>query len=127
MQSYYSFTAEAERANAPLLSGGRTQNRCPSVNVREWWLFTPVMFTLGIFLVLTTVISVSGNIHYFQREWGPYDETYSHFPESQRLQMLEETRRMFTFGYDNYMKHAFPRDELDPIHCTGRGPDYENP
>jgi mannosidase alpha-like ER degradation enhancer 1 len=34
---------------------------------------------------------------------------------------------MFTFGYDSYMKYAFPLDELDPIHCTGRGPDYENP
>ena len=26
---------------------------------------------------------------------------------------------MFTFGYDSYMKYAFPKDELDPIHCTG--------
>ncbi|XP_052226391.1 ER degradation-enhancing alpha-mannosidase-like protein 1 [Dreissena polymorpha] len=34
---------------------------------------------------------------------------------------------MFYFGYDNYMKHAYPMDELDPIHCTGRGPDYDNP
>jgi len=34
---------------------------------------------------------------------------------------------MFYFGYDNYMNFAFPKDELDPIHCTGRGPDYDNP
>ena len=34
---------------------------------------------------------------------------------------------MFEFGYDNYMQHAFPMDELDPIHCTGRGPDRLNP
>ena len=33
--------------------------------------------------------------------------------------MLEESRKMFTFGYDSYMKYAFPKDELDPIHCTG--------
>jgi len=25
------------------------------------------------------------------------------------------------------MKNAFPLDELDPIHCKGRGPDHENP
>jgi hypothetical protein len=25
------------------------------------------------------------------------------------------------------MKHAFPLDELNPLHCNGRGPDYENP
>ncbi len=41
--------------------------------------------------------------------------------------MLEETRKMFIFGYDMYIRHAFPKDELDPIHCTGRGPDYEHP
>ncbi len=41
--------------------------------------------------------------------------------------MLGETRNMFTFGYDSYIKHAFPLDELDPIHCTGRGPDYDHP
>ena len=34
--------------------------------------------------------------------------------------MLEETRKMFTFGYDSYMKYAFPQDELDPIHCKGK-------
>jgi hypothetical protein len=25
----------------------------------------------------------------------------------------------FTFTYDSYMRHAFPRDELRPISCTG--------
>ncbi|VDK51519.1 unnamed protein product, partial [Cylicostephanus goldi] len=34
---------------------------------------------------------------------------------------------MFYFGYENYMEHAFPADELDPIHCTGRGHDHSNP
>lgn len=34
--------------------------------------------------------------------------------------MLEETRKMFTFGYDSYIKYAFPLDELDPIHCSGK-------
>lgn len=41
--------------------------------------------------------------------------------------MLEETRKMFYHGYDNYMRHAFPLDELNPLHCNGRGPDHENP
>uniref|UniRef100_A0A8C7F0X6 Uncharacterized protein n=1 Tax=Oncorhynchus kisutch TaxID=8019 RepID=A0A8C7F0X6_ONCKI len=27
---------------------------------------------------------------------------------------------MFYFGYDNYMKYAFPEDELNPIDCQGR-------
>ncbi|KAL8558834.1 ER degradation-enhancing alpha-mannosidase-like protein 1 [Nucella lapillus] len=34
---------------------------------------------------------------------------------------------MFYFGYDSYMEYAFPEDELNPIDCTGRGPDYEDP
>lgn len=39
----------------------------------------------------------------------------------------EEAKGMFYHGYDNYMQHAYPLDELDPVHCTGRGPDYGNP
>ena len=49
------------------------------------------------------------------------------FPETRRLEMKEAARRMFYFGYDSYMKYAFPKDELDPIHCTGRGPDEDDP
>jgi len=63
----------------------------------------------------------------FQLYGDSIAQEYSHFPEKLRLQMVEETRQMFTFGYDSYMKYAFPKDELDPIHCTGRGPDHENP
>ncbi|KAI6236442.1 Alpha-1,2-Mannosidase [Aphelenchoides besseyi] len=40
-----------------------------------------------------------------------------------RSQALE----LFYFGYNNYMTHAYPKDELDPIHCTGRGYDHANP
>jgi hypothetical protein len=49
-----------------------------------------------------------------------YTDVYGHFPERLRLQLLNETRAMFNFGYDSYMKFAFPLDELDPIHCTGK-------
>ena len=49
---------------------------------------------------------------------------YSHFPESLRLEMvINETKKMFYFGYDNYMNFASPLDELNPILCSGRGPD----
>ena len=58
---------------------------------------------------------------------GSLSEQYSQFPDSLRLQMLEETKNMFQFGYDCYMKCAFPQDELDPIGCNGRGPDKQNP
>ncbi|KAI9319623.1 glycoside hydrolase [Dichotomocladium elegans] len=34
---------------------------------------------------------------------------------------------MFFFGWDNYIKYAYPADELNPILCHGRGSDKENP
>ena len=52
---------------------------------------------------------------------------YMHFNDDIKIQMQEETRKMFYFGYDNYMKHAYPQDELNPIDCDGRGPDVNNP
>ena len=48
------------------------------------------------------------------------------FSEEERLAMREEARKMFYWGYDNYMKHAFPEDELNPIRCRGRGHDWED-
>ena len=56
-----------------------------------------------------------------------FSTRYGHFPESLRLEMLSEARKMFDFGYNCYMDCAFPQDELDPIHCRGRGPDVANP
>ena len=52
---------------------------------------------------------------------------YRHFSENERIKLREKAKEMFYFGYDNYMNFAFPKDELDPIHCTGRGPDHDNP
>jgi hypothetical protein len=49
------------------------------------------------------------------------------FPDSRRILLREEIKRMFYWGYDNYMTHAFPFDELDPIECLGRGHDWKNP
>ncbi|KAJ3410692.1 ER degradation-enhancing alpha-mannosidase-like protein 1 [Chytridiales sp. JEL 0842] len=39
----------------------------------------------------------------------------------------EKARDMFFHGYNGYMKHAYPMDELNPLTCTGRGPDRQNP
>ncbi|KAL7065180.1 hypothetical protein AAHC03_05375 [Spirometra sp. Aus1] len=38
--------------------------------------------------------------------------------------MLAKVREMFDFGFTNYMRYAYPLDELDPIHCAGRGYDF---
>jgi len=81
------------------------------------------------FECLTTLLIVNiGVLCAEWRLWGLADDAkYSYFDDGRRQEMLEATRHMFYFGYDNYMTHAFPKDELDPIHCTGRGPDYDNP
>nr|XP_034962476.1 ER degradation-enhancing alpha-mannosidase-like protein 1 [Zootoca vivipara] len=57
-----------------------------------------------------------------------YEERYSRaFPPQLRAQLRDAARGMFAFGYDNYMAHAFPQDELNPIECSGRGPDRADP
>ncbi|XP_074055148.1 ER degradation-enhancing alpha-mannosidase-like protein 1 [Macrotis lagotis] len=57
-----------------------------------------------------------------------YERRYSGaFPPQLRARMRDLARGMFAFGYDNYMAHAFPEDELNPIHCRGRGPDRGDP
>ena len=85
--------------------------------------------TVTFFEFLTTLLIVnSGLLCAERRSWGSTDDSkYSYFDDRRRQEMLEATRHMFYFGYDSYMTYAFPKDELDPIHCTGRGPDYDNP
>ncbi|KAF8897458.1 alpha mannosidase-like protein [Infundibulicybe gibba] len=39
----------------------------------------------------------------------------------------EKTRELWYHGFDNYMEHAFPMDELTPLTCGGQGPDWANP
>lgn len=63
----------------------------------------------------------------FDRNKDEYVRRYSSFPDTLRAKMKGMAKEMFYFGYENYMKHAFPEDELNPIDCEGRGPDVLNP
>uniref|UniRef100_F1LDG4 alpha-1,2-Mannosidase n=1 Tax=Ascaris suum TaxID=6253 RepID=F1LDG4_ASCSU len=56
-----------------------------------------------------------------------YTATFGAFTQKQLQDAKQSTRDMFYFAYDNYVRHAFPLDELDPINCTGRGHDHANP
>ncbi|KAL9134181.1 MAG: hypothetical protein Q9175_004635 [Cornicularia normoerica] len=47
--------------------------------------------------------------------------------ESEVKEMRREAERMFYHGFDNYMKHAFPEDELKPISCAPLTRDRANP
>lgn len=87
-----------------------------------------------MYLVLTrflafTVVCTIPNVSPQKQESCRRDSNgkYRYFSEIERVQLREKAKEMFYFGYDNYMNFAFPKDELDPIHCTGRGPDYNNP
>lgn len=46
---------------------------------------------------------------------------------AQALDFRERVRALFYHGYDNYMQHAFPEDELQPLTCQGRGSDKQDP
>lgn len=39
----------------------------------------------------------------------------------------QETERMFYHGFENYMDHAFPEDELRPLTCAPLTRDEKNP
>ncbi|RHZ74194.1 hypothetical protein Glove_227g50 [Diversispora epigaea] len=47
--------------------------------------------------------------------------------EKRRIELRNLSKEMFYHGFNNYMKYAFPEDELDPINCVGRGSDKKNP
>eukprot|EP00040_Diaphanoeca_grandis_P044258 m.11812 g.11812 ORF g.11812 m.11812 type:complete len:814 (-) comp8994_c0_seq1:39-2480(-) len=49
-------------------------------------------------------------------EFGHFDETYT----ARNAAHAAEVKQMFMHGYDSYMRHAFPMDELCPLTCTGR-------
>lgn len=66
-------------------------------------------------------------LNFFDGNKDEYVKRYSTFPDSLKIQMKAMAKDMFYFGYDNYMKYAFPEDELNPIDCQGRGPDVSNP
>ncbi|KAF1916578.1 glycoside hydrolase [Ampelomyces quisqualis] len=50
---------------------------------------------------------------------GMTDEAIAH--------LRQETRDIFYHGYDNYMEHAFPEDELRPLTCGPLTRDHQNP
>ncbi|KAK3280095.1 hypothetical protein CYMTET_12048 [Cymbomonas tetramitiformis] len=36
------------------------------------------------------------------------------------VKLRDEAQNMFYHAYENYMLHAFPKDDLNPISCSGR-------
>eukprot|EP01084_Bolivina_argentea_P241920 405982_1 len=62
-----------------------------------------------LLIILTTNIQLT-----LQREhFSKYNDIS--FPLSLRRSAASQIKSMFNFGFDNYMKYAFPHDELKPI------------
>ena len=55
----------------------------------------------------------------------PVANTQPRFPighgidREERLHLRERVRDMFYHGYNSYLDHAFPMDELRPLSCKG--------
>lgn len=71
-----------------------------------------LLLSLEIFVLVPEEVSATGR---------------SVWTRTRKQNILEKTRALWYHGYDNYMRHAFPADELRPLSCTGRGPDWNNP
>jgi hypothetical protein len=93
----------------------------PRNSVRNEGLFLSLLALYATFPMLLDAFNI------FSHSYDKLDQKYGSFTEEMRLETREEVRKMFYFGYDSYMQYAFPLDELDPVHCVGRGPDHDNP
>ena len=85
------------------------------------------MSNFVVYLIYFGCILHPVSVYLVENPFRPYELHYGQISDEERQHLAEEAKKMFYFGYENYLEHAFPKDELDPIHCTGRGPDYENP
>ncbi|KAF8639955.1 hypothetical protein AX17_001205 [Amanita inopinata Kibby_2008] len=81
---------------------------------QEWMLIAALAISQGPWWYQTSVNAFS------------HDHTSS-WTSQRKLAAREKTRELWYHGYDNYMTFAFPLDELTPLSCSGRGPDWGNP
>uniref|UniRef100_A0A2P2I8D5 alpha-1,2-Mannosidase n=1 Tax=Hirondellea gigas TaxID=1518452 RepID=A0A2P2I8D5_9CRUS len=78
-------------------------------------------------IILNFLLIYNNAYNIFEEPRTALHRKYGTISDGERSNLLAATREMFYFGYRNYMKYAYPQDELDPIHCTGRGHDHQNP
>lgn len=83
-----------------------------------------MVYYLHLFLLWALVAVIEG-VYPFIRD--SYTSKYGSFTHEELMKAKKATREMFYFAYENYIRHAFPMDELDPINCSGRGYDHLHP
>ncbi|CAE6522002.1 unnamed protein product [Rhizoctonia solani] len=91
------------------------------MNWRQMWPHT-LFIVVALYLEFSYWTSKSG----FGATAQP-SLSREHWTKERKLEYRELTRRLWHHGFDSYMDHAFPMDELMPKACRGRGPDYANP
>lgn len=76
-----------------------------------WNIYHRLIAVVVLFLQ-PSVDSRSESARFFSSITDPYEKLYGHFQEYERLMLRDEVAEMFWFGYNNYILHAFPMDEL---------------
>ncbi|KAL3160285.1 hypothetical protein ABBQ38_009677 [Trebouxia sp. C0009 RCD-2024] len=82
----------------------------------SWLLGATASFLIGTAGARDAVSAVTGPKRCFQNQW--HNRTGSVSQEEQ-FALRDEARQMFFAGYESYLLHAFPKDELRPISCSG--------
>lgn len=65
-------------------------------------------FIISCFFLITYILSTNSTQHFSKYNDIP-------FPLSLRREAISEIKAMFNFGFDSYLKYAFPHDELKPV------------
>ncbi|CAE6449780.1 unnamed protein product [Rhizoctonia solani] len=91
------------------------------MNWRQMWPHT-LFIIVALYIEFSYWTSKSG----FGATAQP-SQSRDHWTKERKLEFRESTRQLWHHGFDSYMDHAFPMDELMPKACRGRGPDYANP
>ncbi|KAK0468302.1 alpha mannosidase-like protein [Desarmillaria tabescens] len=79
----------------------------------------------SLFLVLVVALEGTRLGHHDTKASTPWKGTG--WTTQRKLESRERIRELWYHGFDNYMNHAFPLDELTPLTCSGQGPDWGNP
>ncbi|KAI9063357.1 glycoside hydrolase family 47 protein [Trametes sanguinea] len=83
----------------------------------------PAFWPSGLLALLIAVLDSHWSSPASVQAWAK-PATWS---SDKKLAVREQVRELWHHGYDHYMRFAFPLDELTPLSCTGRGPNWHNP
>ncbi|KZV75403.1 glycoside hydrolase family 47 protein [Peniophora sp. CONT] len=78
------------------------------------------------FSVILAIVFICFDVLNSQRAFTLAAST-SGWSTTKKLALRNNVRELFYHGYNNYLDHAFPFDELAPLSCAGRGPDWYSP